>query len=117
MTKSEKKYLGDPNSPNLVPDSPLIDRQFISPQQENELKRICAIVLADVQSSDEGNPDPITNLIEKLRAQETAPKQEKPSYFRVRAPTAPPPASLPVGRAKSASSQGKAEVPIRRAKH
>lgn len=48
----DKKYAGDPDSPNFLPASPLIDRQSLSCQVEGELKRVCAAVLANEHSSD-----------------------------------------------------------------
>ncbi|RMZ83566.1 hypothetical protein DV738_g893, partial [Chaetothyriales sp. CBS 135597] len=52
-TRVHKKYLGDPNDPHFVPDSPLIDRQHLSDHEEAELKRLCSIALARVPHSDD----------------------------------------------------------------
>ncbi|ERF76341.1 hypothetical protein EPUS_04199 [Endocarpon pusillum Z07020] len=51
--RMEKKYVGDPDSPNFLPPSPLIDRRVLSAQIEGELKRVCATVLANEQSADD----------------------------------------------------------------
>ncbi len=51
--RMEKKYVGDPDSPNFLPPSPLIDRRALSAQIEGELKRACATVLANEQSADD----------------------------------------------------------------
>ncbi|KAF7508525.1 hypothetical protein GJ744_009238 [Endocarpon pusillum] len=51
--RMEKKYVGDPDSPNFLPPSPLIDRRVLSAQVEGELKRVCATMLANEQSVDD----------------------------------------------------------------
>lgn len=48
----DNKYAGDPDSPNFLPPSPLIDRQVLSAQVERELKRCCAAALATEKSAD-----------------------------------------------------------------
>ncbi|EXJ86415.1 hypothetical protein A1O3_03366 [Capronia epimyces CBS 606.96] len=54
-----KKYLGDPDDRHFIPDSPLVDRQVLTEQEEGELKRACALVLANVQHSDDTSDDPL----------------------------------------------------------
>ena len=53
QTRIDKKYVGDPDSPNFLPPSPLIDRQILSYQLEQELKRFCAANLSKEQSPDD----------------------------------------------------------------
>ncbi|KAL2428946.1 hypothetical protein ABEF95_010540 [Exophiala dermatitidis] len=55
---ASKKYLGEPDDPHFIPDSPLIDRQMLSEQEEGELKRVCALLLANVPHSDDMSDDP-----------------------------------------------------------
>lgn len=59
QSPTSKKYLGEPNDPHFIPDSPLIGRQVLTEQEEDELKRMCALVLADVQHSDDMSDDPL----------------------------------------------------------
>lgn len=49
----DKKYVGDPDSPNFLPSSPLVDRQVLPIQVERDLKRVCNAVLANEQSTDD----------------------------------------------------------------
>ncbi|KAG9777474.1 hypothetical protein KCU88_g4497, partial [Aureobasidium melanogenum] len=55
---ASKKYLGEPDDPHFIPDSPLIERQMLSEQEEGELKRVCALLLANVPHSDDMSDDP-----------------------------------------------------------
>lgn len=70
--------MGDPNSPHFIPDSPLVDRQILSIEDEDELKRSCAIALKDVQSSDDDEVDPaVAYLARTIQArQETETKPD-----------------------------------------
>ena len=87
----DKKYYGDPDSPNFLPESPLIDRPVITTQQENDLKRICAVVLADTKTEDDAGADPLTELIQSLKDQEGRPKPEHMGVSRPHVPAVPPP--------------------------
>ena len=90
----DKKYFGDPESPNFLPDSPLINRPVLSRQEENELKFICGLVLANVKSSDDSGTDPLSEIIQSLQAQEALPVQAVPRHkAQVSARTAPKPAA------------------------
>ena len=53
-----RKYLGDPGSPHFIPESPFIDRQFLSHEEELRLKRACVLALKDIQCSDDDEIDP-----------------------------------------------------------
>ena len=53
-----------------MPDSPLIDRPHLSLQEEEELKRICGVILANVQNSDDAGDYPVSDLIHKLQQAE-----------------------------------------------
>ncbi|EXJ80222.1 hypothetical protein A1O1_08364 [Capronia coronata CBS 617.96] len=59
LSLTPKKYRGEPDDPHFIPDSPLIDRQTLSEQEEGELKRVCALVLAHVPHSDDASDDPL----------------------------------------------------------
>ncbi|RMD43120.1 hypothetical protein DV735_g2059, partial [Chaetothyriales sp. CBS 134920] len=61
-SRVHKKYLGDPNDPHFVPDSPLIERQHFSDHEEAELKRLCSLALARVPHSDDTPGDPFKYL-------------------------------------------------------
>jgi hypothetical protein len=90
ITRVDKKYLGDPESPNFLPDSPLIDRPVLSGLQENELKWICSLVLANIKSSDDNNADPLSEIIQSLQAQEALPLKDTHSHkVQISARTAP----------------------------
>lgn len=52
MAEIDPKYIGDPESPNFLPSSPLIERQVIPHHLEAELRRFCQAVLGDEQSND-----------------------------------------------------------------
>jgi hypothetical protein len=57
VPKSQRKYLGEPDDPHFIPKSPIITRQQFTEQEEGELKRLCALALAEVPHSD--GPDPV----------------------------------------------------------
>jgi hypothetical protein len=80
IAKIDKKYLGDPESPNFLPDSPLIDRPVLSSRQETELKLICRLLLADVKNSDDNGTDPLSEIIQSLQAREALPLQGAPRH-------------------------------------
>ncbi|KIX10270.1 uncharacterized protein Z518_01352 [Rhinocladiella mackenziei CBS 650.93] len=71
-----KKYLGDPDDPHFIPDSPLIERQTLTAQEEGELKRICALVLANVPHSDDMSDDPLKYIATQIQGS-NAPQQKK----------------------------------------
>src|ERR1700733_60572 len=80
IAKIDKKYLGDPESPNFLPDSPLIDRPVLSSRQETELKLICRLLLADVKNSDDNGTDPLSEIIQSLQTREALPLQGAPRH-------------------------------------
>jgi hypothetical protein len=53
-----RKYLGEPDDLHFIPSSPLIERAFFTEQEEGELKRLCALALANVPHTDEPEPAP-----------------------------------------------------------
>ena len=94
IARVDKKYLGDPESPNFLPDSPLIDRPVLSRLQENDLKFTCGLVLANVKNSDDGGTDPLSAIIQSLQAREAVPVHAAPRHkAQVAARTAPKPAA------------------------
>jgi hypothetical protein len=104
IARLDKKYFGDPESPNFLPDSPLIERPVLSSQQEKELKWICSLVLANVQSSDNSGTDPLSEIIQSLQAQEALPLQDAPRHkvqFSARNATKPAASSRQQAAAKN----------------
>lgn len=84
--RMEKKYAGDPDSPNFLPPSPLIDRRVLSVQVEGELKRVCATVLANEQSVDD-DLAAIAHYLSSHPEKDTKPtKHDKHSSFVFRPP-------------------------------
>ncbi|OAP56764.1 hypothetical protein AYL99_08876 [Fonsecaea erecta] len=77
-----KKYRGDDDDPHFIPDSPLIDRQALTAQEEGELKRICALLLANVPHSDDMSDDPLKYIAAQI--QEGKAVQPQPSAKRER---------------------------------
>ncbi|EXJ63581.1 uncharacterized protein A1O5_11342 [Cladophialophora psammophila CBS 110553] len=78
-----KKYRGDDDDPHFIPDSPLIDRQALTAQEEGELKRVCALVLANVPHSDDMSDDPLKYIAAQIQegkaaAQPSAKRERKP---------------------------------------
>lgn len=87
----DQKYAGDPDSPNFLPPSPLIDRQVLSAQVEGELKRSCAAALASEQSSD-SDLALVARYLAKKPSQGRKPQQhDKHSSFTFQ----PPKSSVP----------------------
>ncbi|EXJ62998.1 hypothetical protein A1O7_03442 [Cladophialophora yegresii CBS 114405] len=77
-----KKYRGDDDDPHFIPNSPIISRQELSAQEEGELKRICALVLANVPHSDDMSDDPLKYIATQIQegtkiAQPSIGKQEQ----------------------------------------
>ncbi|KAJ9612015.1 hypothetical protein H2200_003610 [Cladophialophora chaetospira] len=77
-----KKYRGDDDDPHFIPASPIISRQDLSAQEEGELKRVCALVLANVPHSDDMSDDPLKYIAAQIQegkkaAQQTDAKQEQ----------------------------------------
>ena len=86
--RMEKKYAGDPDSPNFLPPSPLIDRRVLSAQVEGELKRVCATVLANEQSADD-DLAVISHYLSSHPQKDTKPtKHDKHSSFVFQPPKA-----------------------------
>ena len=56
------KYLGDLDDLHFIPSSPFISRQPLTAREEGELKRICALVLAEVPHSDDAGEEPFAYL-------------------------------------------------------
>ncbi|RMZ89911.1 hypothetical protein DV736_g2848, partial [Chaetothyriales sp. CBS 134916] len=112
--KLHKKYLGDPNDPHYVPNSPLIERQHLSEQEEMELKRLCTIALARVPHSDDTPDDPFRYLgphVQRKSASVAAlrplpqtaihPKPKKATYPKRHAPLQAPLLPESVGSSNS----------------
>lgn len=77
----DKKYIGDPDSPNFLPPSPLIDRQVLSSQLEGELKGFCAAVLGKEQSADHDLAHITRYLANKSPQEKQSTKHDKHSSF------------------------------------
>ncbi|KAI1626878.1 hypothetical protein EDD37DRAFT_646575 [Exophiala viscosa] len=80
-TSIPKKYRGEPDDPHFVPDSPLIGRQSLTEQEEGDLKRICAMVLANVQHADDTSDDPFKYLAAQIHEGD-APRQRDTNLER-----------------------------------
>ncbi|KIV85422.1 hypothetical protein PV11_01118 [Exophiala sideris] len=80
-TSIPRKYRGEPDDPHFVPDSPLIGRQTLTEQEEGDLKRICAVVLANVQHSDDTSDDPFKYLAAQIHEGE-APRHKDTDQHR-----------------------------------
>ncbi|KIV90812.1 hypothetical protein PV10_05419 [Exophiala mesophila] len=74
-----QKYLGEPDDPHYIPDSPWISRQFIPEEIEAELKRSCLMVLANVPHSDEMSDDPLQYLAAQILEGRAKSAQDKKS--------------------------------------
>jgi hypothetical protein len=96
--KIHKKYLGEADDLHFIPDSPLIERQFLTEQEEGELKRVCALALAQVPHSDDMTDDPFQYIAAQVQvkpAPETAiSEQVKSEDIRVPLPEVP---AIPIG--------------------
>jgi hypothetical protein len=55
-SRIHRKYLGEPDDPHFVPSSPIIERAVFTEQEESDLKRLCALALANIPHSDEPEP-------------------------------------------------------------
>ena len=75
--KQPRKYLGDPHDPHFIPKSPIIERPKISEKDEAELRRMCALALANVPHSDDMTDDPFRYLAKHITAK--APQALGPS--------------------------------------
>jgi hypothetical protein len=82
----DRKYVGDPDSPNFLPPSPLIDRQALSIQLEGELKRVCATVLANEQSADDDLAAIARYMSDKPPPEKKPQKHDKHSSFTFQPP-------------------------------
>jgi hypothetical protein len=75
-----KKYRGDDDDPHFIPASPIISRQELTAQEEEELKRICALVLANVPHSDDMSDDPLKYIAAQIQeGQKASTKPERTS--------------------------------------
>lgn len=82
----DKKYAGDPDSPNFLPASPLIDRQVLPIQVEGELKKVCAVALAHEQSPDDDLAVIARYMCSKPPRDSKAQKHDKHSSFTFQPP-------------------------------
>lgn len=78
-----KKYRGEADDPHFIPDSPLIERQMLTEQEEGELKRMCALMLANVQHSDDMSDDPLKYIAAQIHegrppAEKVVKQEQKP---------------------------------------
>lgn len=88
--------MGESHDPHFIPKSPLIDRQKFSDKDEAELKRMCALALADIPHSDDMTDDPFRYLGKHIIAK--APKTSNPkSEQETPAKEAPEPLVFPTG--------------------
>jgi hypothetical protein len=71
QSKTHKKYLGEPDDPHYIPDSPWIERQFFSDEEEAELKCSCTLVLANVPHSDDMSDDPLKYIAAQIQEGKT----------------------------------------------
>ena len=85
-SRTQRKYLGEPDDPHYIPKSPIISRQHFSEQDEGELKRLCTLALADVPHSD--GPDPVVPpLAPRVAApQPSARKASEPTTAAIKPP-------------------------------
>lgn len=100
QTKIHKKYLGEPDDLHFIPDSPLIERQFFTEQEEGELKRTCALALARIPHSDDMSDDPLKYVAAQIQTQ-SQPQKSKPKPDPL--PEIPP---IPVGIDTATPSDG-----------
>jgi hypothetical protein len=100
QNKVHKKYLGEPDDLHFIPDSPLIERQFFTEQEEGELKRICALALAAVPHSDDMTDDPLKYVAAQIQTQ---PKAETSKSMPDPLPEVP---TIPVGGDSATPSDG-----------
>lgn len=83
--KTHKKYLGEPDDLHYIPDSPWIERQFFSDEEEAELKYSCTLVLAHVPHSDDMSDDPLKYIAAQIQEGKAAQQAQKQSE-RISAP-------------------------------
>lgn len=84
VPRTQRKYLGEPDDPHYIPKSPLIERQSFTEQEEGELKRLCALALADIPHSD--GPDPVIPPSAPRAALPTARKASAPVRTEIKPP-------------------------------
>ncbi|KIW17359.1 hypothetical protein PV08_04551 [Exophiala spinifera] len=72
-----KKYRGEADDPHFIPDSPLIERQVLTEQEEAELKRMCSLMLANVQHSDDMSDDPLKYIAAQIHEGNPPPDKVK----------------------------------------
>lgn len=66
-----RKYLGDPEDPHFIPSSPILSRQQLTFEQEEELTRSCERVLSGVITSDEQDSDPVIHIATQIVTKQT----------------------------------------------
>ncbi|KAL9618312.1 MAG: hypothetical protein Q9160_006962 [Pyrenula sp. 1 TL-2023] len=77
ITSNNKKYAGDPDSPNYEPPSPLIERPVISSEVDAALQKVCTHIVTEVKLNEEDLTKPQT----KTSAQKKQQKHDKHSSF------------------------------------
>jgi len=85
QSMTHKKYLGEPEDPHYIPDSPWIERQFFTEDEEAELKASCKLVLANVPHSDDMSDDPLKYIAAQIQ-EGKATHQSKTKSDRMSAP-------------------------------
>ena len=76
-----RKYLGDSSDPHYTPNSPLISRQYFTPQEEGEIKRLCTLALAEVPHSDEMVDDPFRYMGACVVRKPDVPAKDEPLFY------------------------------------
>lgn len=85
QSTTQRKYLGEPDDLHYIPDSPWIERQFFSAEDEAELKYSCTLVLAHVPHSDDMSDDPLKYIAAQILEGKAAHQSQKQSE-RISAP-------------------------------
>lgn len=101
QTKIHKKYLGEPDDLHFIPHSPIIERQYLTEQEDGELKRICALALAQIPHSDDMTDDPLKYIAAQV--QTTSQPEQKPKAIPEPLPVVP---AIPVGAESATPSDG-----------
>lgn len=77
ITSNNKKYAGDPDSPNYEPPSPLIERPVIPTEVETALQKVCTHIITEVKLNEED----LTKPQAKSSASKKQLKHDKHSSF------------------------------------
>lgn len=101
QAKVHKKYLGEADDLHFIPDSPLIDRQTLSDQEEGELKRLCALALSRVPHSDDMSDDPFQYIAPQIHTK--PPPSARAQTLPAPLPNVP---AIPVGTDTATPSDG-----------